>query len=64
MALLQLGFTYLPGMQQVFHSRSLAWLDWIPILMVGASIALMVSLEKWLLDRCVPSQLPRSRKHA
>ena len=55
MALLQLGFTYLPAMQRVFQSTPLAWLDWLPILAVGGGIASLVSLEKWLLDRVMPS---------
>jgi Ca2+-transporting ATPase len=55
MALLQLGFTYLPGMQQVFHSVSLGWSDWLLILCVGWSISFLVSMEKWLLDRYLPS---------
>jgi magnesium-transporting ATPase (P-type) len=51
MALLQLAFTYMPGMHQVFHSRALAGFDWFLILMAAWGIALLVSLEKWLLDR-------------
>ena len=61
MALLQLGFTYLPGMQQVFHSVSLGGVDWFLILCVGWSISVLVSMEKWLLDRYLPSHRHPSR---
>jgi len=54
MALLQLGFTYLPAMQRVFHTVPLAAADWLPILGVGWAIAFLVSMEKWLLDSFAP----------
>ena len=71
MALLQLGFTYLPSMQQVFRTAALTWSDWLPIIAVGLSVAFLVSMEKWLLDRYLPRYLSRykltpsrpSRKH-
>lgn len=51
MALLQWGFTYLPGMQRLFHSAALGGFDWLLVLAVGAGVGLLVSLEKWLLAR-------------
>ena len=57
MALLQGGFTYLPWMQRLFHSAPLAWLDWLLVLAVGGGVALLVSLEKWLLGRVPPRSL-------
>jgi cation-transporting P-type ATPase F len=54
MALLQLGFTYLPEMQRVFHSTPLDGFDWFLIVSIGLTVALLVSLEKWLLDRPSP----------
>ncbi|MEW6678790.1 MAG: cation-transporting P-type ATPase [Pseudomonadota bacterium] len=56
MALLQLGFTYLPEMQRVFHSTPMDGFDWLLIVSVGLTVALLVSLEKWLLDRPSPGQ--------
>jgi magnesium-transporting ATPase (P-type) len=62
MALLQWAFTYLPGMQAVFHTTALDAGDWVPILAVGMGIAFLVSMEKWLLDRVVPSQPHKSEQ--
>jgi hypothetical protein len=62
MAVLQLGFTYLPAMQRIFQTRPLAWHDWPLILAVGWGIALLVSLEKGLLYRAVPSRPRHARR--
>ena len=50
-AALQLGFTYLPVMQDLFDTRALGWESWIRILLVGAAVGLAVGAEKMVRRR-------------
>ena len=43
---LQLAFTYLPVMQQVFHTAPLGWASWAVILGLGVAKFLAVEVEK------------------
>jgi len=51
MLLLQLGFTYVPFMNALFHSAPMPPVSWLWVLMVGVAAFLMVGLEKWLRHR-------------
>ena len=50
-AVLQLGWTYLPFMQLVFGAEGLAASHWLAILAVGVAIYLVIEAEKWVLRR-------------
>jgi len=51
MLLLQLGFTYVPFMNALFHSAPMPPVSWLWVLLVGVAAFLMVGLEKWLRHR-------------
>jgi magnesium-transporting ATPase (P-type) len=44
--LFQLGFTYLPFMQQLFGTAAIGAQDWLLIVLVGSSVFWLVELEK------------------
>ncbi len=46
MAVAQLAFTYLPLMNQLFHTAPIGLMDWLPILAVGLVIYLVIGVEK------------------
>jgi hypothetical protein len=46
--LAQLGFTYLPIMNTLFHSKPMAWADWTKVLLITFPIYFIIGLEKWL----------------
>ena len=46
--LAQFAFTYLPFMQFIFNSRSVAFLDGIAIVLVGVALLVVVEVEKFL----------------
>ena len=46
LVVLQLAFTYLPVMQQVFHTAPLGWASWAVILCLGVAKFLAVEVEK------------------
>jgi magnesium-transporting ATPase (P-type) len=48
LAALQLAFTYLAPLQQVFATVALAPADWIRIALVASSVLILVEIEKWL----------------
>lgn len=50
-ALLQLGWTYLPFMQLVFGGEGLEAPHWLAILSVSVAIYLVIEAEKWVLRR-------------
>jgi magnesium-transporting ATPase (P-type) len=45
---LQLAFTYLPVMQEWFHTAPLSWREWGIALSLAAGIFLIVEAEKWV----------------
>jgi Ca2+-transporting ATPase len=45
---LQLIFTYVPFMNQFFHSAPISFAAWIRITLVGVLIYIVVEIEKWL----------------
>ena len=45
-AVLQIGFTYLPFMQELFDTRALSWQSWARIALAGAVVGLVVGAEK------------------
>ncbi|MBK8010129.1 MAG: cation transporting ATPase C-terminal domain-containing protein [Deltaproteobacteria bacterium] len=49
--LLQLGFVYLPFMQQLFNSAPLGVEAWLRALLVGACVWPVVGLEKYIRRR-------------
>ncbi len=49
--LVQLGFTYLPTMQTLFHTAPIDAAAWLRILLAGALLLLIVEGEKFLLAR-------------
>lgn len=49
--LVQLGFTYLPTMQTLFHTAPIDATAWLRILVAGALLLLIVEGEKFLLAR-------------
>jgi magnesium-transporting ATPase (P-type) len=49
--LFQLGFTYLPISNALFGTAPLAPADWLPLVLVAATVAPLVELEKLLLRR-------------
>jgi len=51
LGLLQLGFVYLPFMQQAFGTASLEARHWLVPLAVGAGIFVVVELEKFVQRR-------------
>lgn len=46
--LLQLAFTYVPWMQEIFGTASINLLSWITIISIGAGLFVIVELEKLL----------------
>ncbi|HQT32264.1 MAG: carbonate dehydratase [Hydrogenophilales bacterium 17-61-76] len=63
MMLAQLAFTYLPLMNQLFHSAPIDAFYWLPIIGVGLTIYLVMGLEKsyrrWAERRTRPEGLAR-----
>jgi Ca2+-transporting ATPase len=54
MLLSQIGFTYLPFMNVLFHSAPMPLISWLWVILAGAIAFLVVGFEKWLryrLDR-------------
>jgi cation-transporting ATPase F len=51
MLLSQVGFTYLPFMNTLFHSAPMPLISWLWVVMAGAVAFLVVGLEKWLRHR-------------
>ncbi len=51
MLLLQIGFTYLPFMNALFHSAPMPLVSWVCVFSVGLTAFLAVGLEKWLRHR-------------
>jgi magnesium-transporting ATPase (P-type) len=47
----QLGFTYLPPLQNLFGTASISWQQWLLIVMVSSTVLLLVELEKYILRR-------------
>jgi len=48
---MQLGFTYLPPMQLLFHTTALDTATWFMIVVIASSVLFLVELEKWLMRR-------------
>ncbi len=48
MVALQLAFTYVPVMNQMFHSAPIGWDAWWRILLTGAVAYAVIGIEKWL----------------
>jgi magnesium-transporting ATPase (P-type) len=46
LVLFQLGFTYVPFMQQLFGTAAISAVDWLQILLVGSSVFWLVEFEK------------------
>jgi magnesium-transporting ATPase (P-type) len=46
MTVVQLLFTYLPLMNQLFHTAPIGLMDWVHILAVGLVIYLVIGAEK------------------
>jgi magnesium-transporting ATPase (P-type) len=51
MLLLQIGFTYLPFMNALFHTAPMPPVSWLWAVLVGVAAFLTVGLEKWLRHR-------------
>jgi magnesium-transporting ATPase (P-type) len=49
--LAQMVFTYVPFMQSLFDTRSLRLFEWLPVVMVGFSVFVLVEMEKYILHR-------------
>ena len=49
--LAQVMFTYVPFMQSLFDSRSISFIQWLPIVMVAFSVFVLVEIEKYILQR-------------
>jgi len=47
----QIVFTYVPFMQTLFDTRSIKFLEWLPIVMVAFSVFVLVEIEKYILLR-------------
>jgi hypothetical protein len=47
--LLQLGFTYLPPMQQLFTTHGLSFIELLVVAGVGVSVLMVLELEKLVL---------------
>lgn len=47
MLILQLGFTYLPFMQQLFSTQSLNFFEWGVTILAGALILIVTEFDKW-----------------
>jgi len=47
----QIMFTYVPFMQTLFDTRSITFLEWLPIVMVALSVFVLVEIEKYILQR-------------
>ncbi|MCH9761238.1 MAG: cation-transporting P-type ATPase [Actinomycetia bacterium] len=58
--LFQLGFTYLPPMQELFGSTGIGIAEWSRIIAVGLAVFLLVEIEKALLRRSNIGEQPRS----
>lgn len=52
--LFQLGFTYLPVLQELFGTASLSVGQWLMILLVSSSVLFLVELEKYYLRKKQP----------
>ena len=51
MLLLQLGFTYLPFMNVLFHSAPMPLVSWLWVVLAGLIAFLVVGAEKWMRHR-------------
>jgi cation-transporting ATPase F len=51
MIILQMLFTYLPVMNQLFHSAPISTTTWFIIFLMGLTIFMIIELEKWLRAR-------------
>ncbi|MBP2672258.1 MAG: P-type ATPase, translocating, partial [candidate division NC10 bacterium] len=51
MLLMQVGFTYLPFMNALFHSAPMPPVSWLWVVIAGAIAFLVVGVEKWLRQR-------------
>ena len=51
MIALQLLFTYLPAMQQIFGTANLGVTDWLHIVGIGVLIYGVIGCEKWIARR-------------
>jgi magnesium-transporting ATPase (P-type) len=47
----QLGFTYLPPMQTLFHTTSMTAEAWLRVIVVASSVLILVEIEKFLIRR-------------
>ena len=54
--LVQMGFTYLPPMQALFHTTGLGLGEWIPVLTAGLLLLLAAELEKFVLRKLMASR--------
>jgi calcium-translocating P-type ATPase len=61
MAVLQLGFTYLPIMNRLFNTAPISGLTWAIIIGLALTIFLIVGLEKWLRFRAHGPQASQQR---
>lgn len=48
MVLLQLMFTYLPGMNRAFGSQSIALSEWLVIIAASSIVYCVIEMEKWI----------------
>jgi len=48
---MQLGFTYLPPLQLLFHTSALDAATWLIIVIIASSVLFLVEIEKWLVRR-------------
>jgi len=56
--LIQLSYTYLPAIQQLFHAQALSLESWVRIIFAAITLFLLVELEKFLLRRYQNKQAP------
>ena len=46
---LQLAYTYLPWMQELFGSAGLSLYEWLKVLAAGLLVFVVAEIEKWVL---------------
>jgi hypothetical protein len=58
--LAQIGYTYLPPMQKLFHTTPLSVTDWLICLLPGVLLLLIVETEKAFVRRITKANVPKS----
>ena len=48
---LQLAYTHVPALQEIFGSADLSWQEWSKAMLAGMGVFLVAELEKWVIRR-------------